>query len=115
MNTKDLGTYHVKVVFEDGRGFILEWGTGRRYTSETDGVFPLDASMITPPFEDEEQVLNSILFIFTDGNYSCDCNKLNFIERAYRQPETEDPACGNTIKLSSLIIIAPDGREIKLL
>jgi len=115
MNTKDLGTYHVKVTFQDGRGYIYTWRTARRYTKGTANVSPLDAEIIPPPFENEQQVLEAILYNFTEGNYSCDCNRLNFLEDAHQQSRTEDPACGNTIKLSSLLVITPDGREIKLL
>lgn len=57
-------------------------------------------------------------FIWTDGNYSCDCNRLAFI--AEEHPDAvpdewnwEDAKCGDTIELVSLAITAqaPTGAD----
>lgn len=39
--------------------------------------------------------LESLEYMFTEGNYSCDCNKREFLGR-------EAGACGNTIRLDRI-------------
>ena len=107
----DLGTYHVRVELEDGRGWISKWNTGRRYTGGTQDESPLDAGPMLPVWSCEEDLFNSMLFIFTEGNYSCDCNKTLFLARAYQQDEPDDPPCGDTMTLARLTAIRPDGTE----
>jgi len=114
--TKDLGTYHVRVEFEDGQGFIYKWGTGRRYMYGRGPCSPLGATTIKPGWVDEQDLFKSIVFIFTDGNYSCDCNKRAFLARANQEDEPERDAdiCGDTILLKRLTAIRPDGSEVLL-
>jgi hypothetical protein len=55
---------------------------------------------------------HAIYYMWTDGNYGCDCNRLLFIEREHgiavpEDPETGFPPCGDTVKLLSLLV---DGR-----
>lgn len=45
----------------------------------------------------------SALFMFTDGNYSCDCNKSLFIIRNCDR-NFKELACGNEIKLEKIEI-----------
>lgn len=40
-------------------------------------------------------------FIWTDGNYSCDCNRALFIQRV-GFPDFPDMECGDAIKLVSI-------------
>ena len=35
-------------------------------------------------------------FIWTEGNYSCDCNRELFFYRAKHLKEPKDPKCGNS-------------------
>lgn len=109
--TRDLGTYYVRVIFEDGRGYIEEWDTGHRYTRGTGGWSPLDADPISPSWEDEADLIAGILYQYLDGNYSCDCNKRDFLARAYQQPEPTENPCGETLLLRSLTLIRPDRSE----
>lgn len=39
------------------------------------------------------------IFMFEDGNYSCDCNKSLFIQREYGEDVIEELNCGDEIEL----------------
>lgn len=111
---RDLGTYHVKV-YTDRGSFVMEWNTGGRFAGGgSAGCWPIESAWIGPIYEDESDLSNSIEFMFTEGNYGCDCNMGNFIARAY-QKEDPDMECGDTIKLQKLILVRPDGTEKTLL
>jgi hypothetical protein len=53
--------------------------------------------------QDDEVTEGGADYMWTEGNWSCDCNKRLFIARALGEPEPEttDP-CGDTIKLEKL-------------
>ncbi|HXH30268.1 MAG TPA: hypothetical protein VNJ01_05625 [Bacteriovoracaceae bacterium] len=106
---KDLGTYHLIVEFMSGEGYIETWDTGARYTSGTANHSPLDAYRIEPPYEDEADLFDTMIYANTSGNFSCDCNRSLFLARAYQEDEKEDMACGDTITLKRLTVIRPDG------
>ena len=42
-------------------------------------------------------------YMFTDGNYSCDCNLSSFIRE--KQPDFPDLGCGSSIKTVSLEVV----------
>lgn len=42
---------------------------------------------------------SNAIFMFTDGNYSCDCNKSLFIQREYGEEIIEELPCGDEIEL----------------
>lgn len=117
MNTttkpKDLGTYYTRVEFEGGDGFIYQWNTGGRYTNGMGSCSPLNAQRINPNWENEEDLAGTMLFIFTEGNYACDCNRRIFLDQAHQieRPDDFDPPCGDEIKLQRLTMIRPDGSE----
>lgn len=111
MKGKDLGTYHVKVEFENERGYIQEYSTGLRFTHGDDSVSPLTATMMVPIWESEEELIHCIVFSYTENNYSCDCNRRLFIARAYQEDEPEDRGCSEDIKLKRLTLIRPDATE----
>ena len=46
----------------------------------------------------------SARFMWYEGNYSCDCNKLLFMARALGEPEPDDPPCGDTIPIVSFTL-----------
>jgi hypothetical protein len=52
-------------------------------------------------FAHEEQDAQPIYFSWTEGNYSCDCNRSSFIAE-YCNEDFPDLECGNTIELVSL-------------
>lgn len=110
MNTKDLGTYYLKVMFEDGRGYIEKYNTGRRYYDGRNDCHPLDAKSIDPVWTCEEDLIHGMTFNYIEGNFSCDCNRKMLLAHA-AQKECEDDNCGHDIKLKSLTIIRPDGSE----
>lgn len=125
MNTepRDLGTYHIRVKFTDGMGFIYQWTTGRRYTHGSCSCSPLTADQIPPGWEDEADLLHTMRYMFTEGNYACDCNRRMFLDQAAQkyleteedEEDGEDPyPCGQTLILESLTVIRPDGSEIAL-
>ena len=41
----------------------------------------------------------SAIFMFEDGNYSCDCNKSLFIQREYGEDVIPELDCGDDIEL----------------
>jgi hypothetical protein len=45
-------------------------------------------------YEDEYEYSE---FMWTEGNYSCDCNRHLFFERAIGNEPEEDMPCGNTL------------------
>lgn len=45
-------------------------------------------------------------YLWTEGNYACDCNRGLFFDRAIEPEATTDHACGNTSYRARL----PDGR-----
>lgn len=114
--TKDLGTYYLRVEFEDGRGYIQSWQTGARYTNGAGEVSPLDAFRINPTWDDELDVFHMMQYAYEEGNYSCDCNRQLFWLRSQQRLDEaeEDMPCGDTIKLRMLTAIRPDGTELQL-
>jgi len=111
----DLGTYHVKVELKNACGYIHTWGTGRRFTEGNGGVYPLTADAIEPPYESEEALKAAIIYLYVEGNYSCDCNRALFSAEANGGELPEDFPCGEEIKLARLTLIKPDGSEEVLL
>lgn len=111
---RDLGTYYLRVELLDGRGWIQEWFTGGRYTMGSRENSPLHAQRIEPGWENEQEVLESMLYMYLDGNFSCDCNKVLFLARAQQLPEPEHTSCGDTMELERLTAIRPDGSEVEL-
>lgn len=109
---KDIGTYHLRVEFENARGFYYAIKTGARYTGGTESVSPLNSQPIPATFDGEEELISAELYLWTEGNYSCDCNLSRFIAEAYGRPKPENPKCGNTIKLKNLALIRPDASEL---
>lgn len=107
---KDLGTYWVRVEFSNARGFLYEWNTGHRYTRGGSSCKPLDAVLIPPTWDDEADLFSSMEFMFTEGNYACDCNLGDFIARAHHEPDPNMP-CGETLDLIRLTAIRPDMTE----
>jgi hypothetical protein len=116
VNGRDLGTYHLRVVFEDGRGFIETWNTGLRYERGDQSVSPLDARPIHPTWEDEASLLATMIYAHTDGNMGCDCNRELSLARAANSPRDLDSVdCGDKINLASLTAIRPNGDFIPLM
>lgn len=46
-----------------------------------------------------EYPVESAIYMFTEGNYSCDCNRSDFIRKKYGEDEIEELPCGEEIKL----------------
>jgi hypothetical protein len=71
--------------------------------------------------EPEEGVADAVLYMYTEGNYACDCNRSLFLGRHCEEPpefppDEDDPnddclPCGKTIGLVSLVFVASDGAE----
>jgi hypothetical protein len=106
---KDLGTYHVEVNTSHG-GFIYRWNTNGRFTHGTVSVSPMNAAWIPPSWDDEEDLISTIIFMFTEGNYSCDCNLQRFLDNS-KGITDGDYECGDDIELISLTLIRPDGSK----
>lgn len=49
-------------------------------------------------------------FIWTDGNYACDCNRYLFFQRAAEEAEEDEIQCGD--ERYSIVKIVQDGREL---
>ena len=113
MKTRDLGTYFIRIDLEDGGGWIHKVTTGARYTDGSDGCSPLTATRISPTWKSEQHLIDSEIYMFTEGNFSCDCNKRLFLARANRTKEPCDICnpCGDTIIITKLTLIKPDKTE----
>jgi len=107
----DLGTYHLKVEFHNARGYIARWNTGARFCRGNETISPIDADVIPPIYEDEETLLECMVYSYTEGNYSCDCNRALMIAWAYQEDEPKDQPCTEDIKLKRLTVMRPDGSE----
>jgi len=112
---KDLGTYHLRVELKDGRGWIQIWETGARYTHGSGSCTKLDATRIEPTWDDEDDLFSTMLYMYTEGNYSCDCNRSLFWLRSQQLSEDEKLECGETMQLLKLTVIKPGGGEEVLL
>ena len=112
MSGRDLGTYHVIVDLGGARSFVKRWNTSGRFTgvgTEDLSPWPSDALLWSPPvYESEEAMVESIIFMFIEGNYSCDCNLLAFAARA-RGEEPPVVPCGESVDLLRLTLVRPDG------
>lgn len=68
--------------------------------------FDIGARVAEETFSIEEEGLEdhveTIVNLFTRGNYSCDCNRIAMIFG-------RDPRCGDSIILKKLTLILPDG------
>ena len=114
---KELGTYFVKMELVGGDGCFYRWETGARYTNGTESCSPLDADRMQCGYDNEQELFEGIEFMFTEGNYSCDCNRRLFLARAHQQDDPgdgEDNPCGDTMILERLTAIRPDGSEVIL-
>jgi hypothetical protein len=109
--SKDLGTYYVRVELADGRGWLQRWDTGQRFTDGDVSYKPLSASRIPPTWGSEQELFETIDYMFLEGNYSCDCNKRLFLARASHEEEPEESHCGDTLKIKRLTVIRPDATE----
>lgn len=118
MGGRDLGTYWLRVEFENGDGYFYKYETGACYTNGANSCSPLTAFRIPPTWENEEDMISTIEFSWNEGNYSCDCNRVNiFLQEAHqRDPINDDSGIcsGVTLRLKRLTLIAPDNREIEL-
>ena len=63
-----------------------------------------------PVWKDESGVIESMIYQYTEGNNSCDCNKSNYLARAYQKDEPDFP-CGDTMPVKRLTLIKPDATE----
>lgn len=60
---------------------LVEPATGRR---------GIEVQEFTPLKDAEEQRQN-LLYLWMEGNYSCDCNRALFLARALKEPEPDLP------------------------
>lgn len=108
MSGQDLGTYHIKVYLKNSEAFIQKWSTGGRYTSGAWSNHPIDATWIPPFYKNEKELIRNMTYMFTEGNYSCDCNLGDFLAQS-KQEEDPDLPCGDTLYPQKLVIRRPSG------
>lgn len=108
--TRDLGTYHVKVLFKNCQGFIYKYATGMRFCGGIGDIHPLNADSMPPVWVSEEELIHCIIFMFMEGDYSCDCNKKDFLLQTYHLSPDIDTKCGDSeeLQIESLTLIKPD-------
>lgn len=114
MTAHDLGTYHLRVELKDGRGWIDKWSTNARYTNGSAEHSPLTASRIGCIYTHEQDLFDNMIYMYTKGNYSCDCNKTLSWCRSQQLEEPSETRCGDTMELKQLTAIRPDGSECVL-
>jgi len=61
-------------------------------------------------YEDEQEDCHE--FIWTDGNYACDCNRYLFFQRAAGEAEDAGRICGDGAY--SIVQVVEDGVPLKL-
>jgi hypothetical protein len=108
MTRKDLGTYHLKVEFDDGRGFIHAINTGKRFTRGTHDFSPLESVLIPPIWESEGDLANTLKFCYLEGEISDQERRLNYMSGAYGE------VCTGELRLCALTLIRPDGTEFSI-
>lgn len=54
------------------------------------------------------------VYMWTSGNYSCDCNRELLFLRAAGEPEPENTACGDQERFVALFVLMADGRKVEL-
>ena len=57
-----------------------------------------------------EEIIYEAVYLYAEGNYSCDCNKLSFIGA-----DNEFYCCGDEYKYEELFLITQEGGKIDLL
>jgi hypothetical protein len=84
---------------------VLEYD-GTRYTITQDDWDDEEAY-----YDEPEEMLRSADYMWTDGNYSCDCNRLLFIDRQYFDEDAswDRYRCGKAITLISLSLESAEG------
>ena len=65
---------------------------------------PFTHSVYSELEDDEEDIVYESTYLYHEGNYSCDCNKIEF---AGLLREDEHGACGDTIKYEELQQVNP--------
>jgi len=95
------GKHNVCIVFSEEEGKLV------RYKTKANIIFELNGKEYDLEYDfgygyPEE----SALYMFEDGNYSCDCNKAMFLSGKYPELEKEldDMKCGDTIKIKKIKI-----------
>ena len=73
---------------------------------------PFTHSVYSELEDDEEDIVYESTYLYSEGNYSCDCNKIEF---AGLLREDEQGVCGDTIKYEELWLVREDGKRIDLL
>jgi hypothetical protein len=106
---KDLGTYHIKVIFSSGMGYIQHWGTGAGYSGCSDEVCSLAAQRTQPLYDDEADLIKNIKYMYDEGVYADDGNRRLFLARAHKDPSIEFSE--RDMRIASLTLIRPDGSE----
>lgn len=85
----------------------------KRYTIQGKVLgIPFNHSVYSEPEDDEEDIVYESTYLYHEGNYSCDCNKIEF---AGLLREDEHGACGDAIKYEELWLVREDGKRIDLL
>lgn len=111
----DLGTYHVKVFLNDGRGFLEKWDTGGWYGGGSGDIAPLNARRFCSPYSDEADLIYRIVYQFTEGSSSCECSLKGQLDKAARCYDSQRSyGCGDDLRVQKLILVRPDSSEIKI-
>jgi hypothetical protein len=55
--------------------------------------------------------LDTIFYLYEEGNYSCDCNRSLFIREKY--PEFPELGCGETIEMTQIVVFNDQGEEVR--
>ena len=107
----DLGTYHLRVTLKDGRQFIQTTVTGSRWTNGRGSTSPASAKWIPPTWDSDQEFVDSQVFMYTDGNFGCDCNLNLFWADANQVDRDEDPDCGDTNPVVALDVMRPNSER----
>jgi len=102
--TKDKFTCILKQTQYKNQGLMIDESYGEMSHKRTIFVYQLEYNGKIYELEHDfgyEFKKEHAIFMFEQGNYSCDCNKSLFIQNEYGEEEIDELNCGDEIKLKS--------------
>ncbi len=105
----DLGPYWVRVMCANGEGFLYRWETGRGFCEGNSHCKPLGARQIPCGYDTDTDVIETVRFMFTEGNLSCDCNLFDMLDDANQRPRSGGlRPCGDSLSPVGLSVLRPN-------
>lgn len=109
----DLGIYKLKITLADGT----------LYENDYDASWRMISGRWTTPFDSERELIYQLWWIYTEGNWSCDCNLAADKDKALglfngfwdEEKDCKKYPCGESLLAKSLVAVRPDGSELQII